>query len=92
MPKIKSAIKRVEIAERNRASNRAWKSSVRTVRNQVAETLKSSTKKADAEQSLSKAYKVIDTAVSKGVLHKNAAARQKSSLARKVLQAASSAK
>ncbi len=92
MPKIKSAIKRVEVAERNRASNRAWKSSVRTVRNQVTETLKSSAKKADAQKSLSQAYKVIDTAVSKGVLHKNAAARQKSTLAKQVLQAVTSAK
>ncbi len=92
MPKIKSAIKRVEIAERNRASNRAWKSSVRTVRNHVAETLKSSAKKTDAEKSLSQAYKTIDMAVSKGVLHKNAAARQKSNLARQVLQATASAK
>jgi small subunit ribosomal protein S20 len=92
VPKIKSAIKRVEVSERNRTSNRAWKSTVRTARNHVAETLKSSAKKTEADQSLSQAYKVIDMAVSKGVLHKNAAARQKSSLARQVLQAASSAK
>lgn len=92
MPRIKSAIKRVDIAERNRQSNKTWKSSVRTVRNRVAETLKSGAKKADAEQSLTQAYKIIDMAVSKGVLHKNAAARHKSSLAKQVVQATSSAK
>ena len=80
MPNIKSAIKRAEIAERNRLRNQAWRSSVRTVRNQVADAVKGGKKDAVAK-ALQQAYKVIDMAVSKGALHKNAAARRKSRLA-----------
>lgn len=83
MPKIKSAIKRVEIAERNRNRNKAWKSSVRTVRNQVVEAVDAASAPS-AQKALQNAYRVIDKAVTKGILHKNAAARKKSRLAIKV--------
>lgn len=81
MPRIKSAIKRVEVAERNREKNRAWKSSIRTVRNQVEDTVKDAAASAEA---LKNAFSVIDSAVSKGVLHKNTAARRKSRLVQMV--------
>lgn len=81
MPNIKSAIKRVEVAERNRLRNRAWRTSVRTVQNQVADTSKAGNAK-EIAKALQRAYKVIDMAVSKGILHKNAAARRKSRLAK----------
>lgn len=84
MPNIKSAKKRVLVAERNRLRNRTWKSAVRTVRNDVADAVKSASAK-DAKEALSHAYEIIDKAVAKGVLHKNAAARRKSRLAGKVL-------
>ncbi|PZM81051.1 MAG: 30S ribosomal protein S20 [Candidatus Melainabacteria bacterium] len=84
MPNIKSAKKRVLVAERNRLRNRTWKSAVRTVRNDVVDAVKSASAK-DAKEALSHAYEVIDKAVAKGVLHKNAAARRKSRLAGKVL-------
>jgi small subunit ribosomal protein S20 len=80
VPNIKSAIKRVEVTERNRLRNRTWKSAVRTVRNEVAESLKSTDPK-KASASLAKAFQVIDKAVSKGVLHRNTAARKKSRMA-----------
>lgn len=41
-------------------------------------------KKKEAEKALSAAYKVIDTACKKNILHRNTAARRKSSLANKV--------
>jgi len=81
VPRIKSAIKRVEVAERNREKNRAWKSSIRTVRNQVEDTVKDAAASAEA---LKNAFSVIDSAVSKGVLHKNTAARRKSRLVQMV--------
>lgn len=80
MPKIKSAIKRVEVAERNRHYNRMWKSAIRTAKNNVLEL---ATKGGDAkttQEALNKAYSVIDKAVSKGVLHTNNAARNKARL------------
>ena len=85
VPNIKSAIKRVEVAERNRLRNKSWKSAVRTVRNEVTESVKAANAKS-AETALEKAYKVIDKAVAKGVLHKNSAARRKSRLALQVLK------
>ncbi len=89
MPNIKSAIKRVKVAERNRQNNRAWKTSVRTAK---VEVISATTGTKDAcQKALNSAYKVIDMAVSKGVLHKNAAARRKSRLA-KVANAASAKK
>lgn len=81
MPRIKSAKKRVEITERNRERNRSWKAAVRTAANQVE---KSADDKKAGQAALVSAYSVIDRAVSKGVLHKNTAARKKSALAKKI--------
>lgn len=80
MPRIKSAIKRVEVTERNRQRNRAWKSAVRTVRNKVEQALTQSDGQQAAE-ALKAAYSTIDRAVSKGIIHKNSAARKKAALA-----------
>jgi small subunit ribosomal protein S20 len=79
VPRIKSAIKRVEIAERNRKRNRAWKSYVRSARNRVEDAAKAG-KTPEAEKALSEAYAKIDRAVTKGILHRNTAARRKSRL------------
>ncbi|MBX9685456.1 MAG: 30S ribosomal protein S20 [Candidatus Obscuribacterales bacterium] len=86
MPRIKSAIKRVDVAERNRERNRSWKSSIRTVRNNVEDAAEGPDAAASAE-ALKEAYSVIDRAVSKGVLHKNTAARRKARLVKFVRKA-----
>ena len=83
MPNIKSAIKRVDVAERNRLRNRFWKSNMRTARTKVEDAI-AAAKPADAASALKEAYATIDRAVSKGVLHKNAANRRKSRLAKKL--------
>jgi len=80
VPNIKSAIKRVKVAERNRQRNRTWKSSVRTVRTEVQDAVKAVNAE-QAQEALKNAYAVIDQAVAKGVLHRNSAARKKSRLA-----------
>lgn len=79
MPRIKSAIKRVEVAERNREKNRSWKSSIRTARTKVEDAVSSADAGAGVE-AMKNAFSVIDRAVSKGVLHKNTAARRKARL------------
>jgi small subunit ribosomal protein S20 len=81
VPKIKSAIKRVDIAKRNSLKNQSWKSAVRTVRTKVQDTAAANNMEKAAEL-LKNAYKTIDQAVSKGVLHRNSAARKKSKLAK----------
>lgn len=77
MPRIKSAIKRVEVAERNRERNRAWKSSVRTARTQFEEAVG---KEGNQQEALNNAFSVIDRAVAKGILHRNTGARRKARL------------
>ncbi len=73
MPIIKSAKKRVRVAHKAAARN------VRTKR-----TIKASVKTFSAKttaENLSKAQSAIDTAVKKGLIHKNKAARKKQQLA-----------
>lgn len=79
--RIKSGLKRVEIAERNRQRNVAIKSALKTAGKKAIEVLN------DADllkKELPVAISEIDKAVSKGILHKNTAARKKSRLMKKV--------
>ena len=79
MANIKSAKKRVLIAEANRQRNVAFKSSIKTaVKKALALATEGS--KEDLASAISAVYKLCDKAVSKGVLHKNTAARKKSRL------------
>ena len=78
MPNIKSAKKRVLVAERNHARNVAVKSGIKTAVKKVLAALKEDTSK--VQELLSNAYKLLDKSDSKGVLHKNTAARKKSRL------------
>lgn len=79
MANIKSAKKRVLIAEANRQRNVAWKSSIKTALKKALELATSGDNDA-INSALSKAYQLCDKAVSKGILHKNTAARKKSRL------------
>lgn len=79
MANIKSAKKRVLIAERNRVRNVAFKTSIKTAAKKVLELAASEDKEA-LNSAISKAYQLCDKAVSKGILHKNTAARKKSRL------------
>ncbi|HEX3032210.1 MAG TPA: 30S ribosomal protein S20 [Bacillota bacterium] len=82
MANIKSAAKRAEIAKIRTLHNASIKSSVKTAVRRFLETLN----KANADEakvSLVKACRALDKAVTKGILHKNAAARRKSRLTRK---------
>ena len=83
MANIKSSKKRVLVAERNRLRNVAFKSSIKTAVKKVLELVKADDKDA-LKSAISKAYQLCDKAVSKGVLHKNTAARKKSRLTKAV--------
>ena len=79
MPNHKSAEKRVRQSERRRLINRSSRTKLRTSIKNLRIALKGS----DAKQVgvlLPKTVSEIDKAVQKGVLHRNAAARQKSRL------------
>ncbi len=87
MPNIKSAAKKMRQSERRRLINRRNMSRMRTevkkLRQLIAE------KKLDeARQLLPAVYGVIDRAVQKSVIHRNAAARYKSRLTKRLNLAA----
>lgn len=83
MPIITSSMKDLRRTARRSASNRVAKgklrSGIKRVRATVAER-----KVQGAAQAMTAATPVIDRAVSKGILHKNAAARHKSRLKREL--------
>ena len=85
---IKSAVKRIQINERNRLRNKAYKSAVKTLMKkcfvQIAkyEADRTPEVKQEVSQSMNAAYSKIDKAVKRGVLHRNHGARKKSQLAR----------
>ena len=81
MPNIKSAKKRVLVAEVRRQRNAAAKSQMKTELKKYAAAVESGDKAA-AQTQLVQAVKVLDKTASKGVIHKNAAARRKSNLYR----------
>ena len=81
MANIKSQIKRNRQNERRRLRNRQVRSEIHTRTKTVLTAAESGEETAE---SLRAAIKRIDTAVSKGVLHKNTAARKKSRLVKRV--------
>lgn len=83
MPNIKSAVKRVKTTEKRRALNISQKSALRTVV-KAADVALEGTEVQTAQAAFLAASKKLDKAVSKGLVHKNAAARKKSRLAKKL--------
>ncbi len=83
MPNIKSSERSVKTDAERRANNFAVRSTIKTVTRKVAEAVTAGNAD-DAKALLTKASKTIDKAAAKGVLHKNAAARKKSRMARKL--------
>ncbi|MEN9244318.1 MAG: 30S ribosomal protein S20, partial [Gloeomargarita sp. DG02_5_bins_242] len=77
MANIKSAIKRVQIAERNRLRNKAYKSTVKTLIKKCLVAVQAGDR-AQGETAMRAAYSKIDKAVKRGVLHPNNGARKKS--------------
>ncbi len=79
MKKNLSAIKRTQVSLRNRSRNKSYKVAI----NKSVKRFILSITDINRTESLSKlsiAYKKIDKAVSKGIIHKNKGARKKSQL------------
>ncbi|WP_397539382.1 30S ribosomal protein S20 [Rummeliibacillus pycnus] len=81
MPNIKSAIKRVKTNATANAQNAQVKSAMRTAVKKADAALVA--KDDNAKELLSVAVKSLDKAASKGLIHKNAASRQKARLMKK---------
>lgn len=79
MPNIKSAKKRVLTNAKKKIANSSFKASMRTAMKNVEKTVKAKDKE-NVDVKLKDAVKKIDKAVSRGLIHKNKAARDKSRL------------
>lgn len=82
MPNIKSAIKRVKVAEKKTLQNSMIKSEYKTAIKKYEAA--NANKDENASELLSYAKKKIDHASTKGVISKNAASRKKSRLEKKL--------
>jgi small subunit ribosomal protein S20 len=80
-----SAIKRIRQNERRRLRNRGVRSKLRTAVKTARTALGASG--TDARAVVSEAMRALDKAVTKGVVHRNTAARKKSALARRLVAA-----
>ena len=82
MANTKSSIKRIRQNERRRLRNR-------TIRSQVRSAVKTAraTGGGELRTAITDAIRALDKAVTKGVIHRNTAARKKSSLARRLVTA-----
>lgn len=78
MPNIKSAKKRVLVSKANCERNKAYRSALRTAVKKADAAIDSKTD--DMAVTVKAAVKKIDQAASKGIIHKNNAARKKSAL------------
>ena len=83
MPNIKSSIRSVKTDAERRARNFPIRTSVRTVARRLLDQVEGGNAE-EAKTLLVKASSVIDKAARKGVIHKNAAARKKSRLAKRL--------
>jgi small subunit ribosomal protein S20 len=79
VPRIRSAAKRMRQARARATLNRTQRSQLRTALKRVRTAAG-----AEAESAYAEAVKLLDRAGQKNIIHKNAAARQKSRLAKYV--------
>lgn len=80
MPNIKSAKKRVKITDVKTLQNKMTKSALKTAMKKY-EAAVAAGDKTDAAKAYAVAVKKLDSAASKGIIHKNNAARKKSQYA-----------
>ncbi len=88
MPNIKSAKKRVLVTEKKTAQNKAIKSALKTSIKKFLAAVKEGDKES-ANALYNETVSAIDSAVTKGLLHKNNANNKKAKLAKKLATLAS---
>lgn len=79
MANIKSAKKRILVQEKRAARNKACRTNLKTVLKQANAAIAENAENKDVL--IKAAVKKIDQACAKGIIHKNCAARKKSTLA-----------
>ena len=83
MPNIKSAKKRVLVTEKKSAQNKAIKSALKTQIKKFLAAVNAGDKET-ADKLYPETVSAIDSAVTKGILHKNNAANKKAKLAKRL--------
>jgi small subunit ribosomal protein S20 len=94
MPNISSAKKRMRTDEKRRLHNNMVKSAVRTRVTRARNAIAATASAPETEEAVRDAIRSLDMAVSRGVIHRNNAARRKSRLMGRLhtMQAAKPAK
>lgn len=82
MANSKSAEKRVRVNRKKRAIRVAHKSALKATIKRYLQSLEGD--RANAQENLRKAIRALDKAAARGIIHKNAAARTKSRLTKKL--------
>lgn len=82
MPNIKSAEKRVKVSAARRDRNMSDRSTLKTAIKKMDQSIANDPN--TAADLLPTTMKVLDEAVTKGLIHKNKAARKKSRMAKKI--------
>lgn len=89
MPNIKSVAKDVIRSRQRQLRNQATKSQIKTyVRKSKALIADGTAAQDEVAATVSKTFSVIDKAAKRGIIHKNAAARRKSRIAKRLKAAA----
>ena len=83
MPIIKSAKKRMRQDQKRRERNRTMQRRIKTVSRKVSQLIHQK-KTGEAKKKLPEVIGLMDKAVSKGIWHKNKAARDKSKLMKRL--------
>jgi len=83
VPNIKSAMKRAEISRKRAAKNAAARSTLKTAVKRFRESMNSGSEEA-VKATFKRAVSLLDLSAQIGLNHKNAAARKKSQLAKKL--------
>jgi small subunit ribosomal protein S20 len=83
LPNIKSAKKRVTIAAQNHDANTTKRSKLKTSLKKVTASITAKDLTA-ARSDLQSAIRIIDESATKGIIHKNQAARRKSRLTKRL--------
>lgn len=76
MPNIKSAKKRVDLTEKNRAMNRSYKSELATAMKKYVKAVQANDKDL-ATKLLPETFAILDKNVARNIIHKNKADRKK---------------
>lgn len=84
MPNIKSVAKDVIRSRQRQLRNQATKSQIKTYVKKAKTLIAADVAGADVAETVSKTFSVIDKAAKRGIIHKNAAARRKSRIAKRI--------